>query len=304
MSGRAYRLQAGESPAAGVRRIAIGRVEQAAERLREAARVDDPSTCIHGARKDLKKLRAVLRLVRRGLGDELYRVEDDRYRCAGRLLSPSRDAEVKLQTLARLDERFPGRIAQAATAAWAEALRGEREATSAAAPGGRVDAIAAALLLLDRAPARIEAWPLERDSWKLAGPGAVRAYRRGRREMRRAAADPSAASMHRWRKRTKDLWYQLRILHGACQAGLAAAEGFADELAEALGDRHDLDVLDYDLRSREPPVRDRPVLIAAIAARRSELSAAAFELGERLYETKPKAFRHELRRGWKQWRAG
>lgn len=295
---RAYRLDIGERPAAGMRRIALGRLERAAERLREAEAAADPSACIHGARKDLKKLRAAIRLLRRELGDELYRAENERYREAGRMLAPSRDAEVKLGTLEALRERLAPELEPAATDEWLEALREERERALAAARGD--DRIARALAIVEAGRDRVEAWPLEAESWKLFKPGIGRAYRRGRREMRRAAADPSGTNMHAWRKRAKDLWYQLRILRDHLPKPLRASLDRADELAEALGDHHDLTLLRDDLLGRDLVVLDRPALVAAIGARQEQLAKRAFELGERLYARRPKAFRRKLRRGWKK----
>jgi len=299
-----YRLEADEKLAAGMRRIALERVERAAERLREAGTVEDPSERIHAARKDLKKLRAAVRLIRRELGDDLYRAENERYRDAGKLLSPSRDAEVKVKTLESLRERFSGRIEPADAADWLEELRRERGRAVRAARMGDADSIRAALEAVEEGHARIEAWPLETDSWKLVGPGIDRAYRRGRREMRRAAENPSGANMHQWRKRAKDLWYQLRILRDARPEAFRDSIEQADELADALGDHHDLTVLRDDLLRRELPLTQRPALVAAIAERQDELAGAAFELGERLYARKPKAFRRKMRRGWKKWRKG
>lgn len=307
---RAYRLLAGERPAEGLRRIAVGRAERAMERLREAERVEDPSECIHAARKDLKKLRAVARLARRELGEELYRAENARYRDAGRLLSGPRDAEVKLETLAGLRERSGG--LGPGVDEWLAALRAERdraveEVRGGAAAAGRASAttpLGRAIAAVEPAPRRIAAWPLGTGSWKLVGPGACRAYRRGRREMRRAAADPSGPAMHQWRKRAKDLWYQLRILRDAIPDSLADSLGLADELAEALGDHHDLILLRDDLLRRELPAIHRPTVVAAIAARQDELAAEAFDLGAELYARKPKPFRRKLRRGWKAWRKG
>ncbi len=297
-----YRLAADEKPTAGVRRIALERVERAAERLREAGTVEDPSECIHAARKDLKKLRALLRLLRGELGEGLYRAENDRYREAGRLLSPSRDAEVKVETLENLRERFPGRLAPADTSAWLDELRQERDRAVEAARAGDADSIRAALEVVEGGRSRIDAWPLQADSWKLVGPGIGRAYRRGRREMRRAAEDPSGANMHEWRKRAKDLWYHLRILYDARPAALGDSLDWADELADALGDHHDLTLLRDDLLRRDLPFVERPVLVAAIATRQEELASTAFDLGERLYAKKPKVFRRKMRRGWKKWR--
>src|SRR5882757_9495852 len=106
---REYRLKRQESAAEGLRRVARGRTAKAAERLREAGG-GDLADSIHGARKDLKKLRAALRLVRGELGMKTFRAENGSYREAGRLLSASRDAEVKLETLKALEERFGGQL--------------------------------------------------------------------------------------------------------------------------------------------------------------------------------------------------
>lgn len=299
-----YRLEAEEKPTAGMRRIALERAERAAERLREARAAEDPAACIHAARKDLKKLRAAVRLIRRELGDDLYHAENERYREAGRLLAASRDAEVKVETLEALHGRFSDRLEPADATGWLGELRRERDRAVRAARMGDADSIEAALEAVERGRTRIETWSLRRDSWKLVGPGIDRAYRRGRREMRRAAEEPNEVNMHQWRKRAKDLWYHLRILRDARPKALRRSLGQADELAEVLGDHHDLTVLRDDLLRRDLPLLERPALVAAIAARQEELAATAFDLGERLYAEKPKAFRRRMRRGWKKWREG
>ena len=297
-----YRLEAEEKPTAGIRRIALERAERAAERLREARAAEDPAACIHAARKDLKKLRAAIRLIRRDLGDDLYQAANERYREAGRLLAASRDAEVKVETLEALYGRFSDRLEPADITGWLEELRRERDRAVRAA--GDADSIEAALAAVERGRTRIETWSLRSDSWKLVGPGIDRAYRRGRREMRRAAEDPNKADMHQWRKRAKDLWYHLRILRDARPKALRDSLTWADELADALGDHHDLTVLRDDLLRRDLPLLERPALVAAIDGRQEELAATAFDLGKRLYARKPKAFRRRMRRGWKKWRKG
>jgi CHAD domain-containing protein len=297
---RAFRLRAGEAPSEGIRRIALGRADSALERLDEAERAGDPAACIHGARKDLKKLRAAVRLLRGELGEGLYRAESDRYRAAGRRLAAIRDAEVKLRTLDALGERFPGQLTGEAAAGWREQLERERREAVAAARHGAE--LAAARDSVEAGRAGIAAWPLRTDSWKLVGPGVGRSYRRGRRAMRLAAADPGGESLHEWRKRAKDLWYHLRILEESLPPPLAGFVECADRLAETLGDHHDLTVLREDLARRDLPTPGRAALAEAIEARRGELAAAAFEQGKSVYARKPKAFRRKLRRSWKRWR--
>jgi CHAD domain-containing protein len=299
-SDRAFRLRVGEAPSEGMRRIALARADSALERLREAERVDDPAACIHGARKDLKKLRAAVRLLRRELGDGLYRAENARYRDAGRQLAAARDAGVKLETIDALAERFPERLTAAAIGGWREQLDRERREAIAGARQGASVAIARNAVEAGRS--RIAAWPLRTDSWKLLGPGVERSHRRGRRAMGRAAAEPSGESLHEWRKRAKDLWYHLRILEAALPASLAGAVERADRLAEALGDHHDLTVLREDLLARELSSGIRPPAVEAIEERQGELVAVAFAQGEELYAIRPKAFRRRLRKGWKKWR--
>ncbi len=299
---RAYRLKSDESPSAGMRRIVTGRLDKAGERLEAAQVAEDPTACVHGARKDLKKLRSALRLVRDELGDERYRAENGVYREAARLMSDTRDAEVKVETVEDICERFQGTLPTGAADEWLEALRYERDLAVESSRNGGSAALGEALELVEAGRERVGSWHLEKESWELVGPGIERAYRRGRKRMRRAAAETSAANVHEWRKRAKDLWYHLRILEDATPKNLSDRIDVADRLADALGDHHDLAVLRDDLLVRDLPTVKRGALVDAIAQRQEELASVAFELGDRLYEEKPKRFRKQMRRGWRGWR--
>jgi CHAD domain-containing protein len=306
--GGVYRLRGEEGTAEGLRRIAVGRVTKACERLR-GVRPDEEgfAEAVHGARKDLKKLRAVVRLLREELGEELYRAENSRYRDAGRALSATRDAQVKVETLAALGEGVAGDRAAggdagelpfAALDAWRGALEREREAASRSEGAG----VERALAVLEPGPRLIAAWPLIADEWDLLDAGLRRAYRRGRRGMAEAREAGDAASFHRWRKRAKDLWYQQRLLADAWPSVLGETADQAHALSERLGDHHDLAVLAEDLADRGfEPAWSAP-LGEAIAARQEELAGEAIALGERLYAERPRAYRRRLRAYWRAWR--
>src|SRR6187455_1799200 len=94
----AYRLKRTEPVAEGVKRIAAGRANSAAGHLRGEEGEDLP-VAVHKARKDLKKLRSVIRLVRKPLGDDVYRRENERFRDAGRMLAGMRDEQARAETL-------------------------------------------------------------------------------------------------------------------------------------------------------------------------------------------------------------
>jgi CHAD domain-containing protein len=299
MSSRAYRLKTDEDAAAGIRRIAAGRTEKALERLRNADH-GELAAAVHGARKDLKKLRGLLRMVRGELGKKTFKAEDRLFRDAGRALSGSRDAEVKLATLLALRHRFDKLPADAAER-WEGRLETERDELAAVVAGEAEGHIHQAVEAIEAGRASIRHWSLETDSWKLVGPGLTRTYRQGREEMDRALTDPSTENVHQWRKRVKDLWYQLRILREAWPGPLGESVAQAHELTELLGDHHDLAVLTADLRTRTG-LGDRAPFEAAIARRQSELLDAALAIGRRLYAEKPKAYRRRLKRYWLAWR--
>jgi CHAD domain-containing protein len=297
---RKYRLRRKETPVQGLRRIAQGRTRDALQQLRQESE-EDTAAAVHEARKDLKKLRSVLRLVRDELGDDVYRRENTRFRDAGRELAGARDAEVKLETLQSLIARFDGRLTEDALAPFAKALEEERQRESRLDDRG----------VLERAVAEIEAgeaavddWPLRADDWSLIEPGLERAYRRGRDRFADVRKEASDEAVHEWRKRVKDLWYQLRIVRNAWPEVLDETADQAHELSDLLGDHHDLAVLRDDALERRELLADGELerVLAAISERQDELADKAISLGHRIYAEKPKAFVRRLQSYWQAWR--
>lgn len=296
-----YRFKRKEDVGKGVRRIARGRADHALQALGDVEEGAALAAAIHSARKDMKKLRALLRLVREELGEEVYRAENERYRDAARLLSRRRDAEAKLETLAALEERFGDELPAGAARAWGVELEEERDEILAASAEDMEALVGRAATAIEAGREEIAAWPPIGDSWSALGPGLLRAYRRGRRELKRTRSEPTAEHVHRWRKRVKDLWYQLRLLRKAWPELLEGSVDQTHRLADLLGDHHDLAVLAEDLGAR-PGIARREELAGLIARRQTELLSAALELGARVYAEKPGAFERRLRAYWQTWR--
>jgi CHAD domain-containing protein len=297
--GRSYRLARDEELAAGLARIAAGRAEAALDRLRQGGgEKGGEAEAVHGARKDLKKLRTVLRLLRDPLGRKRYRRANARFREAGRTLSGTRDAEVKLETLEGLSHQaLP--LPEEAVASWRKILDRDREAATDTV---RSEALAAeAAAEIEAGLEEIRDWNLEGISWKAIAPALTRTYRRGRKAMK-VAEGGTEAEFHEWRKRAKDLWYELRLLSEAWPAPLKATAEEAHRLSELLGDHHDLAVLREDLHQRRLGAAETQTLETAIDRRQGELAGEAFSLGQRLYAERPKDFERRLRRYWRAWR--
>ena len=282
-----------------MRRVIVGRLGKAADRLREPSDGDELAEAIHGARKDLKKARAALRLIRDELGEETFKRENRALRDAGRMLSASRDAEVKLATLDSLGKGGNGDLPPGPTALWREALIADRDRivdADADQTGGATEAIEAVA-------ARAPEWRIRNDGWKLVAPGIDTAYRDGRDAFTSLGSSPSFDDVHELRKRGKDLWYQVRLLRDAWPPVLEATAEEIHEFTDFLGDHHDLAVLAEDLAGRdEVDAAHRPILMALIEGRQASLLAEAVSAGERIYAEKPKAFGRRLRAYWRAWR--
>ncbi|HEY2054435.1 MAG TPA: CHAD domain-containing protein [Solirubrobacterales bacterium] len=296
---RAYRLLADEDAASGVRRVIVGRLDKAVERLREAGDADGDALAeaIHGARKDLKKARAALRLVREELGGQ-FRSENRALGDAARTLSASRDAEVKLATLDALGDG-EGDVPPAATVLWRAALVADRDRIVGGESGGTEEAVAAIEAVAARAPE----WKIGADGWKLLAPGLDTAYRDGRDAFAALGDAPGFEAVHDLRKRGKDLWYQLRLLRDAWQPVLEPTAEEIHDFTDRLGDHHDLAVLLIDLEGREEvDAVHRETLRTLIEARQAGLLADAVAAGARIYAEKPRAFGRRLRAYWRAWR--
>jgi CHAD domain-containing protein len=268
-------LQALASPSRPVqqcREILLHQLAAAVEAL-EGSKPD-----VHGARKQLKRARATLRLLRSASGDDFYRRENIAARDAARLLSSARDDEVLGKALDGLLEHY-GRKGNAGT----HIARTSRKPITAQLGSIKTS--------LDRSSIRIQAWSPDSEGWDCIETGLRATYRRARRALRHARADRATGDLHEWRKQTKYLWHQLQILTPLATGPVGELADEFHRLADYLGDEHDLAVL----RARAAPSDDLKTLIDR---RRQELQDKALTLGERLYSDKSKAFLHRLEEHW------
>jgi CHAD domain-containing protein len=297
----AYRLLPREPVADGLKRVVTAQVDDAIAQLRGEAGTD-PAEAIHEARKDIKKIRSALRLVRHEIGDDLWRRENDHYREVARTLSGFRDAEILVQSLDGLAERF-GPEAEGRFDTLRKQL--EEENRSAHDDGSVERAMAEAASGLVAGRGRIEQLPLEGDGWGLIGPGLHRTYRRGRKRLRAVEEEASVTNLHELRKRVKDLWYQVRLIRDADKHTLGDLADHAHDLSDHLGDDHDLALLRETVQRRRAAFADpgdKRHLLEQIDQRRGELQFAAISLAERIYAERPKRFTKRIERRWESWR--
>ena len=284
---RSYRLKEGEPLPEAIARAARGRIDHAIDELR--GRTDStPVEAVHEARKDMKKLRALLRLARGELGRQTYARENACFRDAARELAGQREADVMLETLDRLTYLPAGE-------AWEVRKRIQADRERNGGDGDRTAAARGAVALLTEARGRVRSWPLERDSFDALAKGLEKSYRRGRREFEAAMDEPTVKSLHEWRKRVKHLWYHHTLLRSLWPPVMEVTGDEAHTLSDRLGDDHDLAVLAGWVEEHGGA---GPELREAVDRRRGELQAEAFALGARVYAEKPKAYTKRLKSLW------
>jgi CHAD domain-containing protein len=295
---RGYRLTAAESARDGMRRVLVGRLDHALEQLREAT-AGDPVTPVHEARKDLKKARAAIRLIGDRLDPERYRLEMGRLREAGQALARLRDADARIETLDALRGRQGAQRTDVAAAI-------EREIAAARAglptPAAVGEATGAAAKLIGLSVPFARSLDPPQDGWALLAGGRERGYRRGRRRLGAVRADRGDEVVHEWRKRVKDLAYQLRLLRESWPPIVGGLAGQAARLAELLGDHHDLTVLAGELGSTPDRGREAASVLELAERRQGELLDEAIPLGAALYADKPTAFERRMHAYWRAWR--
>ena len=287
----AYELQLNLTAGDALRRVLVEELESAVERLRSAGDEDRAKT-VHESRKHIKKTRAALDLARAGIDKRTYRATRGALRDIAQGLAGQRDADVMLETIAGLGERFVGQLPASAF----EDVRGAVAERSRA--GGAVADTTAAADALAQVARDLAELPLDGCSWRTVRDAATRTYARGLAEWETLARAGEGEHRHEWRKRVKGLWYHQRLLRPAWPGVMDAYVEQADQLGDVLGREHDLDVLEAFLTEHGATLETRAdvgEIIGLIGRRRVELRSEAEGIGRRLYAESPKAFDRRLR---------
>jgi CHAD domain-containing protein len=297
------RLKQGESGTEGARRITRRRIKAALKSL-DPEKTDDHS--IHAARKELKKARATLRLLRDALGKTTYKRANAALRDAARPLSEIRDGRVLLDALGSLVKYYGAPAATLPLTRFKRSLSRRHTQSRKKVLGGR-EPLRHARKTLRKVSSRASQWHVGRQGWSVLGAGLKRTYTRGRAAFKQARVRPSNENLHEWRKQTKYFWHQLQLFEPLGQGLIGELTQLAHQLADFLGDDHDLSVLReraQEARDAFPKAATRKALLTLIERCRGSLQHRALQLGLRLYEDQPAVFTARIEKYWREWREG
>lgn len=292
-------LELNETIHKGIRRITTENVDLALDQMISSQFSLDER--VHTARKSLKKIRAVLRLVRHSIGANIFHQENTCYRDVGRLLAPMRDSTVLINTLDSITDRYPNHINPEKLKSIRAQLLNYQDHIRQKTINDRV--FSKAIYNLDQARSRIKNWSDVDNNFSAFQGGLKRVYKRGYNRMDIAYHNPTTDNLHEWRKRIKYLWYHTRLLK---QTWFNILDEFAGELhtlSDYLGDDHDLAEFSRMILQQNDIVTNidshtHQTLSGLIKEWRSEYQTHAYALGRRIYAEKPGAFTHRLTIYW------
>jgi len=291
-----YRFKPGETIPTGLKRIVREQLDSAIGQLNGQGK--NRTEAVHEARKSLKKIRAVLRLLKKDLGP-VYSVETAQLRLRSRQLSEIRDAAARIETIDALREKFAPELGVDAFSSIRRALVARREEFEQAADtGGVFPSVARALRTVAR---RVKGWPLQTDGFAALAPGIKKAFRRGREAFLCAREDPSPENLHAWRRRVKDLWYDLRLLEPLRPAVLENYAGDLKDLQDWLGEYQNLAML-RDSFAAQPELcgerDDIDTFLRVAGEHQAGLRSQALALGETVYRESTRRFLRAVEKSW------
>src|SRR5688500_5452285 len=197
----AFRFKRKESVSKAVARLAKVCVGTALKEPRE-----DEFEAIHCARKQIKKMRALIRLVRAEIGDRDVKRRKTRLREAAEYLAPVRDAYIQTQTFEHLMRAHRGVRAPNFGAALNRKCRDQMQRFR------RNELWVEVRRVLENEIKCFEKLRFKHSAWAAIRSSLKMSYKTAQNARSAVAADPTPARLHEWRKRVKDLWYNVSLL--------------------------------------------------------------------------------------------
>ncbi len=296
----AYHFRRKKTVKAGIVDIAKNQIDKAIEEIDDEEL--DRHEVVHQVRKRCKKLRGLIRLIRPAFPD--YKKENGFFRDAAEELSSVRDAQSIIECFDDLAEHYKNQTDIAHFEPVHRHLIDRRRAIAdnTVELEDRLKKFRARMV---EARGRVKAWKITAEGFDAIADGLMKTYKRGSKAFSKAYQKPSAKNFHEWRKRVKYHWYHCRLLREIWPEMLKVHRKTADDLADLLGDDHDLAVLKETLEKESQRFEDDEDLeriFTLIVERRTRLQHQARFLGEKLYAEKKKHIAKRFGSYWMSWR--
>jgi CHAD domain-containing protein len=265
-------LQSHEALRSGLLRVVDSLIGSAADGLSNESRNGEQD--IHQERTTIKRLRALLRLIRPAVDPAFFNRENARLRTAARLLSFARDTEVALRTLKTLP--VSNQI--------------DQDSVRSVLSGFEVKVERPNDLDETRAEVRRRLAQTRRNFHQLKLRGTEREIELG-----------EDSAFHRWRIRAKNLYYELEFLESVWPKRLHRLVSRLSKLQDEIGLDHDAAVLRAWLKKTPENFGGSETVqrvVGCLDSQTQKLRKRVVPLGQKIWGEKPSRFARRVVRHW------
>ena len=283
----AYRFRISETLGVGTRRIARETIDSAV--LTSSRNSQPPAVRTHGARKGVKKLRGLIRLVSPvSKSSEMLKDADLILKRAAKIMARRRDDDVILLILNKMaDEGAKGFGPRRVAGIFKELAGLDKGWTKDA---GDKEDFAEFSAMISAMRRDVAAWDFQQSDLHALDWGYIATYREARTDMLQILEKPTDKRLHNWRRLVKYHFYHTRLLENI-------KAGFGNERIEKtkqlegiLGHHHDLVMLKERIRDL-PKKRRREQVYRSIMEqarkKRRALEVKALSLAAELFTDVP-----------------
>jgi CHAD domain-containing protein len=278
-----------------LRQVAFDILDEVRAAISHPSKTD--AAIIHDYRKEQKRWRAVLRLLRPMLGEEGQQLRIEARDLARELAGP-RDAQSAMDALEDVMEEKQAQDVLSPRSVKTLTARLEQSKTSmetAKLTAKRRERLNEAL---DRAVGSVATWPIDQMTFRDVADRMTAAYRRARKIQPDDWATASPEALHELRQAVVIHRYQMELVEALWpRLGQTWIEE-AQRLRNRLGQYQDLTVLTALTGPRQILAPWRSRLLPLIALRQAEHLKRARRISGRLFAETPKAFRKRIEALW------
>jgi CHAD domain-containing protein len=274
----------------GLRRVVDVLTDSAVNSLSHESRNGEQD--IHQVRTIIKRLRALLRLIRPAVAPTFFNRENARLRTAAGLLSFARDAEVARETLKMLPVSN-----QSDQDAVRSVLSGFE--SNVELPNDVEQTMAEVKRRLEQTRRNFQRLKLRGSEPEILERGLRAVYRQGRNRMKDAIELGEDSAFHRWRIRAKNLYYEIEFLESVWPERLHRLISRLAKLQDNIGLVHDAAVLRAWLMKTPANFGGGETVqrvVSCLDNQTSKLRERAVPLGRKIWREKPRRFARRVAR--------
>lgn len=278
----------------GIKKLISDQISRARDQIENQT---DIHLTIHESRRTLKRIRAVLRLVRDEIGYSNYYRENILMRDLGRRLSGARDNQVLLKTFSSLEEVYPASFSGSEISRIKQSVE---EQTDLEINHFMYDLGGFEQFKDDLVDAlgRVDQYCTIRNDFLAIENGFRRNYKQGRNLLKQIVREDHEI-FHEFRKRSKYFLHHIQILRPLFPRLMKAYAKSIQEYSELLGEIRDYYRLEMFLEepgAQPIPADSKKKMTCKIRQVRNELLEKIFLDSSHIYAEKPGALVDRMRR--------